>query len=292
MESEQATPYVIVSPVRDEAERIERTVESVVAQTALPREWVIVNDGSTDTTGEILDRISEQYDWIRVVHQPDRGFRAAGSGVMEAFYAGYETLTVKNWDFVVKLDGDLTFGPSYFESCFEHFEKQPKLGIGGGVIYNLIDGEEVLERHPKFHVRGATKIYRRACWEDIDGLVKQPGWDTLDEVHSQMLGWETESFFDLRLVQLRTTGDAAGQWRNWVKNGRACFVVGYHPLFILARAALHLFRRGNAVASAGMLYGYGHALFTGVKKIASAEVVQFVRRQQLRRLVGLSSIWR
>jgi len=292
MESVRTTPYVIISPVCDEAELIERTIESVVAQTVLPREWVLVNDGSTDATGEILDRISAQYDWIRVVHNPDRGFRAAGSGVMEAFYAGYETLAVKAWDFVVKLDGDLTFAPTYFERCFGHFADQPKLGIGGGVIYNLIDGEEVLEPHPKFHVRGATKIYRRACWEAIAGLVKQPGWDTLDEVHSQMLGWGTESFFDLRLVQLRTTGDAAGQWRNWVKNGRACFVVGYHPLFILARAALHLIRRGNAVASAGMLYGYGHALFTGVKKIASAEVVRFVRRQQLRRLVGLSSIWR
>jgi poly-beta-1,6-N-acetyl-D-glucosamine synthase len=292
MESERTTPYVIVSPVRDEAERIEKTIESVVAQTARPREWVIVNDGSTDATGDILERVCAQFDWIRVVHQADRGFRAAGSGVMEAFYAGYEALTIKEWDFVVKLDGDLIFGPTYFERCFERFAKEPGLGIGGGVIYNLIDGKEVLERHPKFHVRGATKIYRRACWEDIGGLVKQPGWDTLDEVHSQMLGWGTESFFDHRLVQLRTTGDAAGQWRNWVKNGHACFVVGYHPLFILARAVLHLVRRGNPVASAGMLYGYSHAAFKGVEKIASAEVVRFVRRQQLRRLVGLSSIWR
>ncbi|MBW2245333.1 MAG: glycosyltransferase family 2 protein [Deltaproteobacteria bacterium] len=284
--------YVIVSPVRDEAENIEATIESVIGQTLLPAEWIIVNDGSSDRTGEIVERAIADYPWIHVVHQPDRGYRAAGSGVMEAFYAGYESITRTDWDFLVKLDGDLHFESDYFEHCLKNFDAEPGLGIGGGVIYNMINGVEVLERHPRFHVRGATKIYRRECWEAIGGLVKQPGWDTLDEVHAHELGWVTRSFYDNRLVQLRYTGDAAGQWKNWVKNGRACYVVGYHPLFILARAFMRLFKRPFLVASVGILWGFVHAAMTGAEKIAPPNVVRYLREQQLRRLVGMSSIWK
>jgi len=290
--TDRAARYVIVSPVRDEADNIERTIQSVVGQKLRPVEWFIVNDGSSDRTGELAEKASADHPWIHVIHRADRGFRAAGSGVMEAFYAGYESITESDWDFLVKLDGDLHFESDYFELCMEVFRNEPKLGIGGGVIYNLIDGVEVLEKHPRFHVRGATKIYRRACWEAIGGLVKEPGWDTMDEVHAQMLGWDTRSFFDNKLVQLRFTGDAAGQWKNWVKNGRACYLVGYHPLFILARAVSHLFWVPYFTAAAGILWGYGSAGLKNVEKIAPDDLVRFLRRQQLRRLVGLSSIWK
>jgi biofilm PGA synthesis N-glycosyltransferase PgaC len=283
---------VIVSPVRDEAENIERTIQSVVGQTLRPVEWFIVNDGSSDQTGELAEKAAAEYPWIHLINREDRGFRAAGSGVMEAFYAGYESITQTDWDFIIKLDGDLRFESDYLERCMQRFRAEPRLGIGGGVIYNLIDGVEVLEKHPRFHVRGATKIYRRDCWNAIGGLVKQPGWDTLDEVHAQMLGWETRSFYDEKLVQLRFTGDAAGQWQNWVKNGRACYLVGYHPLFILARAVLRLFKKPRFTAAAGILWGYASAGLKGEDRIASDDVVRFLRRQQLRRLVGLSSIWK
>lgn len=289
---ESTGSYVVISPARDEAERIEQTVQSMVAQSYRPAEWVIVNDGSTDETGAILDHLAAEHEWIRVVHRQDRGFRAAGTGVMEAFSAGLAALKYPEWQFLVKLDADLVFQSDYFERCFERFAHEPRLGIGGGVIYNMINGREVLEQHPRFHVRGATKIYRRECWDAIGGLVKKTGWDTLDEVHAQWLGWDTRSFYDTKLVQLRHTGQAAGEWSNWTKNGHACFVVGYHPIFMLARSAVHLLRRGRPVAAAGMLWGYGSAALAGVEKVASRDVIRFVRREQLRRLAGRSSMWR
>jgi biofilm PGA synthesis N-glycosyltransferase PgaC len=292
VDQNQTETYVIVSPIRDEAEYIEQTIESVVNQTQRPAEWIIVNDGSSDATAAIIDRAAAEFDWIRVVHRADRGFRAAGSGVMQAFYAGYESISLTDWDFLVKLDGDLRFEANYFERCLKLLHNEPRLGIGGGVIYNLMNGVEKLEAHPRFHVRGATKIYRRECWEAIGGLVKEPGWDTLDEVHAQMLGWKTQSFYDNRLVQLRSTGDAAGQWQNWIKNGRACYLVGYHPLFIVARAILRLFKEPYLVASVGMLWGFVGAALTRSEKVASAEVVRYLRGQQLRRLSGMSSIWK
>ena len=115
------TRYVIVTPIRDEEKLIEATIASVQAQTVQPAEWVIVDDGSTDRTGEIVDRYASQLPWIRVIHRVNRGFRKSGGGVMEAFYDGYQALQCGDWDFIVKLDGDLSLPRDYFERCFEHF---------------------------------------------------------------------------------------------------------------------------------------------------------------------------
>ncbi len=211
---------------------------------------------------------------------------------MDAFYAGYEALTEDGWDFVIKFDGDLSFEPDYFEGCLAEFEKDPKLGIGGGVIYNRIDGELVLEKHPRFHVRGATKIYRRACWRDIGELIRAPGWDTLDEVKATRKGWTTRSFDKPSLVQERFTGDADGQWSNWLKNGRANYITGYHPIFILAKACVRAFRRPYLTASVGIVCGFFGAALKRVPRIDDRDLIRYVQRQQLRRLVGLSSVWR
>src|SRR5690606_26654723 len=122
--------YVIVSPVRNEGEYLEATIEAVSKQTILPVEWVIVNDGSTDKTREIIDSAAARYPWIRAVHRPDRGYRKAGGGVIEAFNDGFSALSVTDWAFLVKLDGDLTFENNYFEKCFREFDADKSLGIG------------------------------------------------------------------------------------------------------------------------------------------------------------------
>ena len=139
------TRYVIITPVRDEEKYLDATIGSVILQQTYAAEWVIVNDGSTDRTGEIIESYAAQFPWIRAVHRPNRGFRKAGGGVVEAFYDGYNALQCDDWEFIVKLDGDLTFSPMYFEECFAHFRNEPKLGIGGGEIYHDLDGKLTLE---------------------------------------------------------------------------------------------------------------------------------------------------
>ena len=218
------TRYAIITPVRDEEKFIETTIECVLNQTILPLEWVIVDDGSTDQTGVLLDRYAARHAWIRVIHRANRGFRKSGGGVVEAFYEGYNSLHCNDWEFIVKLDGDLTFTPEYFEKCFEHFRNEPKLGIGGGEIHHNISGELKLEANPRFHVRGATKIYRRSCWEAIGGLWPAAGWDTIDEVKANMLGWKTYSFPELQLLHHRFTGTEEGLLRDRVKHGVASYV--------------------------------------------------------------------
>src|SRR5580692_13069281 len=113
--------YAIITPIRNEEAHIEATIASVRRQTIQPVEWVIVDDGSTDRTAEIIDRCAVELPWVRVVHRPDRGFRKSGGGVVEAFYDGYNHLACGDWEFLVKLDGDLSFAEDYFERCFEHF---------------------------------------------------------------------------------------------------------------------------------------------------------------------------
>lgn len=284
--------YVIITPVRDEEEHIEATIEAVRHQTHLPREWVIVDDGSSDRTGEIIDRYATKVPWIHGVHRKNRGFRKSGGGVMEAFYDGYNMLGCDDWDFIVKLDGDLSFGPNYFEKCLDHFRRDSELGIGGGQIHHEISGTLKPEVNPRFHVRGATKIYRRACWEAIGGLWPAPGWDTIDEVKANMLGWKTYAFPDLRLLHHRVTGTGEGLLRDRMKHGVACYVSGYHPIFVLASCLKRLTQKPYLVGSASLLYGFIKAHFSRPPRVEDRSYLAYIREQQLRRLCGMQTIWR
>jgi poly-beta-1,6-N-acetyl-D-glucosamine synthase len=283
--------YVILTPARDEEEHLEETIRSVAAQTIKPVEWVIVNDGSTDGTARIIDRNSAQYDWIRGLHRTNRGFRKAGGGVIEAFNDGYKLLECQDWDFVVKLDGDLSFEPEYFERIFSRFSSDPRLGIAGGILYSLHDGEKRVERNPQFHVRGATKVYRRECWVQIGGLWPASGWDTVDEAKANMLGWKTRTFPDIHAFHHRPTGAADGIWRDSVKRGLICYSVGYHPLYLLARCIYRFAHRPYGVRSIGILYGFLKAYLKSSPRINEAGLIRFIRTEQMKRLMGQETIW-
>lgn len=286
--------YIVITPVRDEAPYIDETIRSVMQQTVLPTRWIIVDDGSTDATPEIIDRYAGHIDWIEAVHRENRGFRANGGGVMDAFYAGHARLKRDDWDFIVKLDADLSFAPDYFEKCFREFAADPKLGIGGGTICRIDNGQRLIDSagDPPFHVRGATKIYRRACWEAIAPLMRAPGWDTIDEVKANLHGWTTRTFADLPLIQHKPTGSADGKWRNWFKNGRANYITGYHPLFMLAKCARRAFRqRPFLIESVALLAGYCSGYVRRIPRIEDREVIRYLRRQQVRHLFQQPSIY-
>jgi glycosyltransferase involved in cell wall biosynthesis len=286
------TKYVVVTPARDEEAYIGLAMECMLKQTVRPVEWVIVNDGSTDKTGAIIDDYARQYTWIHACHRTNRGFRKAGGGVVEAFNDGYESLACLDWDFIVKFDGDLSFGPQYFEKCFEYFKREPDLGIGGGGIYHVVDGQEHLEACPAFHVRGATKIYRKACWEGLGGLWPAPGWDTFDEVKANRLGWTTRSFNDLHLTHHRVTGTADGVWAGLVKNGRANYICGYHPLFMLGKCVRRVLHRPWIFGSIALAYGFVSGYLKRIPQVDDTLTIAYLRRQQLGRLAGSRTIWK
>ena len=284
--------YLVITPVRDEEKHVEATIRSVTSQTILPQEWIIVDDGSSDKTAEIVARYVRLFPWIQLTRRPNRGARKSGGGVIEAFYDGYKAVLRNDWEFIVKLDGDLTFSSDYFEKCFEYFGREPNLGIGGGNIYHDHAGKLALEANPKFHVRGATKIYRRTCWEAIGGLWQAPGWDTIDEVKANMLGWTSHSFSELHVLHHRLTGTADGVLRDRMKHGLACYVSGYHPLFLIASCASRLIQKPYVAGSAAICYGFLKGYWTRAPRVNDTRFIKYIRTQQLRRLGGLDTIWR
>lgn len=284
--------YVIVTPVRDEAEHVEQTIRSVAEQTVRPLRWVIVNDGSTDGTGEILDSHAAKHDWIEVVHRANRGHRASGGGVVEAFNDGFARVADLQWDYVVKLDGDLSFDRDYFEQCFMRFEQDERLGIAGGMVVRADTMAEDSPGDPPFHVRGATKIYRRECWQQIAPLLQAPGWDTIDEVKANRFGWSTRTLRDLKLVQHKPTGSADGRWRNWFKNGRANYVTGYHPMFMLAKGVKRAFKsRPIFLETIALLAGYCSGYLKRLPQMQDRETIRYLRREQSKRLLLRRSIY-
>jgi poly-beta-1,6-N-acetyl-D-glucosamine synthase len=286
-------PYAIICPVRNEVQYLDHTIASVRGQTLRPTVFVIVDDGSSDGTGQVAKTAAAQFDWIHVVNRSDRGYRQPGGGVIDAFYDGYSQIRSADWEFVVKLDGDLSFAPGYFERCLARFQKDPKLGIGGGTVCKEVNGQLTPEStvDPAFHVRGATKIYRRQCWEQIGGLIRVPGWDTVDEVKANMLGWATYSFPDIQIHHHRPAGEAQGVWKNWVKNGVANYISGYHPLFMLVKCIRRFGCKPYAIGSIGLMAGFLNGYVKRVPRIEDKEFVRYFQQQQIRRLTLRSSLW-
>ena len=292
--------YIVISPVRNEEQYLPQAIQCMAAQTARPLCWLLIDDGSTDSTGRIIDDAAAQHPWLKALHRKDRGFRQAGGGVMEAFCDGYGRLSAFNpqpadlsWQFLVKFDGDLSFSSDYFEQCFNRFANDPKLGIGGGTICNQLNGALEVESKvdPVFHVRGATKIYRRQCWDQIGGLIRAPGWDTVDEVKANMLGWTTRTFPDLKLVHNRPAGMAYGQWSNLLKNGRANYIAGYHPLFMLLKCIRRCFEKPYLLEGCGLWLGFVTGYLKRIPQAPDPNVTRYLRRQQLNRLLGKPSLW-
>jgi hypothetical protein len=148
------------------------------------------------------------------------------------------------------------------------------------------------EPSPAFHVRGATKIYKRGCWDAIGGFWPAPGWDTMDEVKANMLGWTTRSFLDLHIVHFRRTGTADGQWAGLVKNGRANYICGYHPLFMISKCIRRLVKKPYLIGAIGLFYGFLSGYWKRIPQVDDLKTISYLRRQQLGRLLGLETIWR
>jgi biofilm PGA synthesis N-glycosyltransferase PgaC len=277
--------YVLISPCRDEAEHMRRTLESVVAQRFPPALWVVVDDGSTDDTPAILESYRARVPYLRIVRRADRGRRNVGPGVIEAFYAGLETVSLEEFDYVCKLDLDLDLPPRYFELLMDRMERDPRLGTSSGKPY-FVDprtGALVPEVCGDEMSVGMTKFYRVACFREIGGFVRQVMWDGIDCHRCRMLGWIAESVDDesLRFVHLRPMGSSQkGIWTGRVRSGYGQYFMGTSPLYLLASAAFRLPKHPVLVGSIAMLWGYASSAARGVARYEDAAFRGFLRRYQ------------
>lgn len=277
--------YLIISPVRDEQEHIKRTIASVVAQRVRPAQWIVVDDGSRDQTGEILDQAARQHSWIKVIHRPDRGFRKTGSGEIDAFYEAYRTLASGAWDYIVKLDCDLSFEPDYFEKLLARFLADPKLGIASGIYLETREGCVWTEvPMPAYHAAGASKVVRRQCFEEIGGFIPERGWDTVDEIRAVSKGWHTTHFEDLKMKHWKREGTGMGLMHTSIMHGEIYYRVGGGKFFFILKALGRARHRPILFGSAGLVWGYVRSVLRRVPPLVTAEEARAYRSLLYERL--------
>ena len=260
---------VIVAPVRDEAEYLQGTIDSLVAQKLKPVEWLLVDDGSTDETYAIAERASREHPWIRVIKRQDLGVRAVGPGVVEAFYFGYDQIETKEYDYICKMDGDIEIGPEYFSTLVEYFEKDPQLGSASGKIFIEADGGLVEERASDEMVAGMVNFYRRECFEGIGGFVRQVHWDGIAYHKARITGWRTRSVRNpkLAIIHKRLMGSShQGIWHGRMRWGRGQYFMGTHPVYIVPMGVYRMAEKPFIIGGLGIICGYFKAMLEGMQR--------------------------
>jgi len=282
--------YAIVTPVKDEINYFTKTTKSIIEQEILPQKWIIINDGSTDGTEKIIEQIEIKYGWIEGIHrEPNTNRKPGGEFVLGI---GLNKLNLDEYDFIVRMDGDLEFEPSYFKQLFEIFDASPELGIAGGVCYITRKDKIIEEKHPRFHTRGPLKTYRTKCFKDIGGLEACLGWDTIDELKANMLGWKTRSFPELKISHLKKTQSAQGFLKAGITHGKANYYAGYSPFFIIIKTFYWLARRRYKTPAFGLVWGYFSLMIRLEKRPIDKKLIKYVRKQQRNKIFGKDTIWK
>ncbi|MFO0875786.1 MAG: glycosyltransferase family A protein [Gemmataceae bacterium] len=278
---------LIITPARDEGRYIAHTIRSVVAQTHRPALWIIVDDNSQDDTADQAEAAAREHPWIQVVRRQSSPERRVGPGVVEAFYDGLSRVNLAEFDYLCKLDADLEFGPTYFEVLLEKFAANPRLGTISGKCYLPVGEGLVLERTGDQFSHGVAKLYRRECFEEIGGFVRQVMWDGIDCHRCRMLGWEAVSSDDpeLAITHLRQMGSSFRSVyhgrRRW---GRGQYFMGTHPLYLLAITAYRMAERPWALGGLSILAGYVEAWLRREKRYDDPAFRRHLHRWQLHEL--------
>jgi len=280
--------YLLISPGRNEAAYMRNTLDSVIAQSVRPAKWVIVDDGSTDESPAILAEYAAKHDWIQIVTRKDRGIRAVGPGVIEAFYAGYDSIDPNDYEYVCKLDLDLILPPRYFEELMSRMEADPRIATCSGKSYIHLDGEFVSERHGDETSIGATKFYRRACFQALGGFVREVMWDGIDVHSCRMMGWQACSWDvpDLRFTHLRPQGTSHKGWvTGRMRHGFGQYYMGTSPVYMLANAVNRFSEKPYVLAGLAMLWGYVWSALQRKPRYDNPEFRRFLRHWQWRALL-------
>jgi biofilm PGA synthesis N-glycosyltransferase PgaC len=282
----QNSSYVIISPARNEAQFIELTLKSVVAQTLLPSRWVIVSDGSTDDTDNIVSKYAARYPWIELLRMPERKERDF-AGKVHAFNAGRERVKELNYEVIVSLDADISFDADYFSFLLGKLSADPSLGLVG-TPFQEMSGETYDYRFVSIeHVSGACQVFRRECFEAIGGYlpVKGGSIDHIAVICARMKSWKTRTFTEKLCQHHRKMGTAQrGVLTSRYKLGIKDYAVGNHPLWELFRTFRQMMVTPFIFGGLALGIGYFWALLRGVKRPVSRDLIDFHRREQMQRL--------
>ena len=282
--------YVLISPCRNEADYMKLTLDSVVSQTVVPDLWVIVDDGSTDKTPQILADYAREYPFIQIITRENRGHRSVGPGVIEAFYHGYDAIDVSQFDFICKFDLDLDLPSKYFEILIQRMNDNPRIGTCSGKAYfkDKKTGELVSEKCGDEMSVGMTKFYRRSCFEEIGGFVRQVMWDGIDCHKCRQLGWIAVSWDEpeLRFIHLRPMGSSQqGIFTGRMRHGFGQYFMGTGLLYMTASSLFRMLHPPYFIGGFAMWWGYVKSALLRKPRFQEKELVKFIRHYQMQSLL-------
>lgn len=280
--------YIVIIPAYNEEEFLPATIDCIIQQTHLPAALMVVNDGSSDRTKEIIDEYAKTHSWIHPVHlSQDKGY-AGGAKIVNAFYHGYNAIPQASYDFLVKLDADIILAPDYFEKITNIFKEHPRVGLAGGQLLTEKNGKWVYENiSDRDHVKGAFKAWRKAAFEDISGIRSTIGWDSADEILLQYHGWKVEVDESLPIKHYRPLGTKTGLVKIQVRIGYSFYRLRYGFWISLISAAKTATRhRPFIVSGLAVMYGYCEAWLRRDKYAVTKEEGAYFRRFRLARMLG------
>lgn len=277
--------YVLITPARNEEAFIEMTIKSMVGQTVKPLRWVIVSDGSTDHTDEIVKSYIPANPWIELLRMPERRERHF-AGKVCAFDAGLARVKDVQYEFIGSLDGDISFDNEYFSFLLHKLNEDRSLGLVGTPF---AEGNQKYDyRFTSIeHVSGACQLFRRECFEQIGGYfpIRGGGIDLVAVLTARMKGWKTRTFTEKVSQHHRKMGTAqASVLLAWFKNGTKDYVLGCHPVWEVFRACYQMSKRPYLVGGLLLGIGYAWSLIRGAERTIPRELMVFRRREQMQRL--------
>jgi poly-beta-1,6-N-acetyl-D-glucosamine synthase len=282
--------YVLVTPARNEEALIEKTIQSVIAQTVLPTKWAIVNDGSTDNTASIVSRYAANHPWIELVNLPahrDRSF----AGKVHAFNAGLERVKNLDYEVIGNLDSDLSFDADYCEFLLTKFEEDSTLGVAGTIFREHGGYSSASDSFEgQNHVAGGCQLFRRRCFEEIGGYVpnRAGGIDWIAVTTARMMGWKTQSFREKSFFHYRSLGTAERSLlASTFSYGEKDYYLGGHPLWEIFRVAYRATKKPYLLAGVALYAGYLSAFLRQMKRPVSDRLMEFHRREQMLKLKAI-----
>ena len=289
--SVRSTSYVLVTPAYNEEALIGQTIASVVAQTILPIEWIIVSDRSSDRTDEIVSQASEKHPWIRLLRIEDNE-ESGFARVVRNTETGISELAEDDYGFIGLLDADVTFQNNYFELLINKFADNPNLGLAGGVVIDVGSSKSIFPRNRQ-DVPGAVQFFRKECFKSFGGLIPIPegGWDGMTCVMARMNGYQTKLCTDLVVDHHKPRNiSQGGIWKRKFQMGTRDYAAGYHPLFELLKCASRITReKPFFIASVAWGSGYFYALLSRRPRILPQSLIAHIRKEQMQRIFGKPS---
>ena len=267
----------IVIPAHNEELYLAKTVESLINQSLRPFKLVLVNDNSSDKTGEIMSNYVKKYEWIEAINLISEDKHIPGSKIVNAFLKGFETIKTE-FDIICKFDADLIFEKNYLSAIAKHFKNNPKLGMASGFCYIKSKDQWVLEDVTnKSHIRGALKAYRRNCYKEIGGLKPTIGWDTVDELLAMYYNWETLTDDTLHVKHLKVTGKSYSKGSKKLQ-GEAMYKMRMRFILTFITGIKIAFKKNNLSIILDYMKGYFIALIKNKPFIVDSNQGKFIRR--------------